>query len=197
MWHFFFLQRRVIYFTSLCYFGLMCSSCSCSKYRHWLPALMDCAVRDDRPVRLYSPAEYDIEDSHTFYIAASPRCFAEDDRPLHRGSSVNTEQKVWGGMIAICIAQVFVYYQLQHCGVFHIQWFCECEFWSALCLLVTLCQVFFCVFLFGWIQNIFAFVLLQPVWLQEFFIRAACVATLHSTKDYHRDLQRVSVEWVW
>ena len=53
-----------------CYFGLMCSSCSCSKYRHRVPAPMDCTVRDAHPVRLYrySPAEYGIEDSHPFYL---------------------------------------------------------------------------------------------------------------------------------
>ena len=46
-------------------------------------------------------------------------------------------------------------------------------------------SVFF-VFLFGWIHNIFAFVLLQPPGLQKFFIGAARLATLHSTKTgYH------------
>ena len=88
-----------------CYLGLMCSSCSRSKFRHLLPAPMDCMVGDDCHVRLCSSAEYGIGDSHPF-ILASPRCFAEDNRPLRHGSSFN-KQKLWGGMIAIYIAHIF------------------------------------------------------------------------------------------
>ena len=67
---------------------------------------MDCMVRDDYPVRLYSQAEYGIEDSRLFYISASPHCFTEDDHPLRHGSSFNKQETV-GGMITIDIAQVF------------------------------------------------------------------------------------------
>ena len=46
----------------------MCSSCFCSKYRHRLPAPMDCMVGDDYHVRLYSQVECGIGDGHPFYL---------------------------------------------------------------------------------------------------------------------------------
>ena len=44
----------------------------------------------------------------TRFISASPQCFTEDDHPFRHGSSFN-KQKLWGGMIAIYVTQVFVF----------------------------------------------------------------------------------------
>ena len=44
----------------------------------------------------------------TRFISASPQCFTEDDHPIRHSSSFN-KQKLWGGMIAIYVTQVFVF----------------------------------------------------------------------------------------
>ena len=178
----------------------MCSSCSCCKYRQGLPASMDCAVRDHHPVHLYSPTEYGIEDSCPFYISASPLCFAEDDRPRH-GSRVN-KQKLSGGMTATVSTLLTCLRLLPAAALLCIPHSMVLLIWEVKCFLFIthfklLSQVFFFFFFFLSIQVAFniCFVLLQPVWLQEFFIRAASLATLH--ERWPRDLQRVSVELVW
>ena len=133
-----------------CYLGLMCSSCSCSKFRHLLPAPMDCMVGDDCHVRLCSSAEYGIGDSHPF-ILASPRCFAEDNRPLRHGSSFN-KQKLWGGMIAIYIAHIFFAFIASIAIIFTFHGFVDLS--SQVLFTGHFISSAFCVFVSGWIKNI-------------------------------------------
>ena len=55
---------------------------------------MDCIVGDDHSVRLSSPAEDGIEDSHPFHLGFMAQFFVEDDRPLRHGSSFNKQETV-------------------------------------------------------------------------------------------------------
>ena len=166
-----------------CYRGLMCSSCSCSKFKHRLPAPMNCMVGNDRPVHLYSSAECGTGDVIINFISASPRCFTEDDRPLRHGSSFN-QQKLWGGMIAIYFAQVFVFItSITVISCLMAWWFCWPQFWSVLCLSITLFQVLSCLFFFRLNSNIcFICVVAASASAAS---SLAQQASLHSMKDYH------------
>ena len=171
-----------------CYLGLMCSSCSCSKFRHLLPAPMDYMVGDDCNVHLYSSAEYGIGDSHPF-ILASPRCFAEDNRPLRHGSS-STSRNCGAVWLLSTLHTFFVFIA----GIAVIFTFDDL---MVLLISVLKCFVFtghfissaFCLFVSGWIQNMFhlcccsqhecSFSSAASSLLQQ--------ALLHSTKDYHEN----------
>ena len=98
----------------------MCSSCSCSKFRHLLPAPMDCMVGDDRPVRLYSSAEYGIGDSHPFYLGFTSVLHGRWS-PYSSRFKFQQAETVGRYNCYLRYASVCVYYL--HCCHFHVWWF--------------------------------------------------------------------------
>ena len=164
-----------------CYVGLMYSSCSCSKYRHWLPTPMDCMVWDDHPVRLYSQTEYGIDDSHPFYLRFTSL--------LRRRWSPSSSR--------------FKFQQAESEGRYDFYLHCT----SLLCLILELLLFFtsdgfvhrrsevlcvyqplfissaFFVFLSGWIQNICFHCVVAAGTTTVSLLEQQ--ALQHSTKDYH------------
>ena len=112
-----------------CYVGLMCSSCSCSKYRHQLPAPMDCMVGDDPPIRLYSPAEYGI-----MWVKAVIRFHPGFTSMLRRRWSPSSswfkfqQAGNWGAVWLLSPMHKFVFITSIFCCNFHVWWFCSSQF---------------------------------------------------------------------
>ena len=119
----------------------MYSSCSCSKFRSLLPAPMDCMVGDDRPVRLYTSAEYG--DRRPFYLGftsvlhgrwspfSSRFKFQHAETVGRYGCyllfdcgmiAIYFAQVLVGGMIALYVTQVFVFITSIAVTV-HVWWF--------------------------------------------------------------------------
>ena len=177
----------------ICYLGLMCSSCSCSKHRHQLPALMDWTVRDDHPVHLYSPAEYGVEDSHPFHLGFTSVLRRRWSPSSSRFKFQQAEPEGRYDFYLHCTRFFCVF--CQHCRQFHIRRF---FFWPSSEVLCVYRSLFilsaFCLVLSGSIQNMFPLCCCGQ-YDCSFFIISASVATLHGRLP--RDLQRVSLEWVW
>ena len=147
-----------------------------SKFRHLLPAPMDCMVPS-----VFIHQQSMVLETVTRFISASPQCFTEDDHPLRHGSSFN-KQKLWGGMIAIYVTQVFVFIT------------CIAVIFTFDGLMVLLISVLKYFVLTGhFILSALSFV---SVWTQNMFHVCCCSqhecsffidASLHSTKDYHEN----------
>ena len=178
-----------------CYVGLMCSSCSCSKYRHRLPAPMDCMVWDDHSIHLCSPAEYGIEGSRPFHLD-----FTSVLRRRWSASSSRFKFQQagnWGAVWFLSTLHTFFFVFITCIAIiFTFEGF------------VDLSSEVLCVYRSPFILSAFlscsfrlkskyvSFVLLQPVRLHVFaYSWAASVATFHERLP--QDLQRVSLEWVW
>ena len=167
-----------------CYVGLMCSSCSCSKYRHRLPARMDCMVWDDNSVHLYSPAEYGIEGSRPFHLdftSVLRRRWSPSSSRFKFQQAGN-----WGAVWFLSTLHKFLCVYCLHCFHFHIQRFCLPQFWSALCLPVTFYfKCFFVLFFQVEIKLCFLCVVAASTTAAS-SLTVEQQASLHSTKDYHK-----------
>ena len=162
----------------------MYSSCSCSKFRSLLPAPMDCMVGDDRPVRLYTSAEYGIGDRRPFYLGFTS--------VLHgRWSPFSSRFKF---QQAETVGRYDCYLRYTSVCVYHIE-AVTFTFDGLMVLLIKVLKyfvltgrfilsVFFLPFRFRLNLKCFIYVVTASTSAASSFTQQA---SLHSTKDYHEN----------